>query len=380
MPIHRVDIEPLDPLLFGDNRSARAGADHLQLDQDPSPLAFHGALGQLALDRSGGGWPCPPLGGRQADVLAPTAPMAELLGVCQRTAGGSLLFPRPEHLRCRLTFRGRPQAVDLLSPAVPAGETSAQPDLSHVLLPPTGDEEVVEEVEAGVLLAEAALGDVLCGQAPSTDAGLWLEHDVVRPEPRPGITVDNSSGTVVEGVFFTRPYRRYQPAGLDPRQPAGAGFTAWWRTLTPFDAGSEPIGFLGGDRRRVRLRFDNAGEEAAGVLSSLLSRVVEAAMEETAGLFLYLVTPAIAAGAPFLVEGVPPIAAASGRERQVSGWDTAARQPRPILSLVPAGSVFFYRWPDGVDRASLVRSRWLQPVQERGGAVGFGRALVGVWR
>lgn len=379
MPIHRVDIEPLDPLLFGDNRSARAGADHLQLDQDPSPLAFHGALGQFALDRSGG-WPCPPLGGWQADVLAPTAPMAELLGVCQRTAGGSLLFPRPEHLRCRLTFRGRPQAVDLLSPAAPAGETSAQPDLSHVLLPPTRDEEVVEEVEAGVLLAEEALGEVLCGHAPSTDAGLWLENEVVRPEPRPGIAVDNSSGTVVEGAFFTRPYRRYRSAGIDPRQPAGAGFTAWWKTLTPLEAGNEPIAFLGGDRRRARLRFDSAGEEAAEILSSLASRVVEAATEGTSGVLLYLLTPAIATGEPFLLDGEPPIAAAIGRARQASGWDTHARQPRPILNLVPAGSVFFYPWPEGAERASLVRRRWLQPVQERGGAVGFGRALVGVWR
>lgn len=377
MPLHRVDVEPLDPLLFGDNRSARAGIDHLLLDQDPSPLTFHGALGKLIWDRAGR-WPSDVLGERQEDVLAPSGRMAQLLGVCARTGGGALLFPRPEHLRCGVTLGGRPRVLELLSPGPGRYETSLQsasPLVSAIEREDGGE----DEIEAGVLLTEEALGEVLCGEAPATDAGLWLETDLVRPEPRPGIAVDERTATVVEGAFFSRPYRRYRPPDLDPRR-TGAGYTAWFETLAAFDGGGESIGFLGGDRRRVRLRFAPGGDGAASVLAPLRLRVEEAAAGETAGVLLYLLTPAIAEAGPFALAGQPPVAYVAGDERQVSGWDARRRRPRPILSLVPAGSAFFYRWPEDADRAALVRRLWLQPVRELGGAVGFGRTLVGVWR
>ena len=48
-----VRIEPAEPILFGDNRSARAGEGHAVADQDPSPATIHGAIGGRIAHRLG---------------------------------------------------------------------------------------------------------------------------------------------------------------------------------------------------------------------------------------------------------------------------------------------------------------------------------------
>lgn len=385
MPLYRVQIDPLDPLLFGDSRSARAGLDHLQRDQDPSPLTIHGALGQHVLEACGGSWPCPPLGVRQDDVLDPSGEMAELLGFTYRGAEGQPLFPKPLHLRCRRSKRGRLLPVDLLAPAAlpTKARASSQAQWEELFLAPepAGDEEP-DEYEGDVWISEAILREVLCGRAPSSDVGLYLENHVYRPEGRPGIAVDNRTGRVFEGAFFTRPYRRFRPPPLDPRNPhAGAGMTAWLRTLEPVPESSGDTAFLGGDRRRARLCFEKVGEQPREVLPDLLAAVVRAAEEErTRGFVLVLLTPAIQEPGVPVVEDLEPVAAVQGKPSHVSGWDVRARQPRPLLALVPAGSCFFYRWPSAEGHGELVRRLWLQAFRRRGAAVGFGRCLVGVWR
>lgn len=413
MPVYEVALEALEPWLFGDNRSARAGVDHLLADQDPSPITVHGAVGRFVADRlapSPGDWPQEFLGPQVEDVVRPRAEIARLLGYCLRTAAAGRFFPRPLHLRCRRVERGGEpalQAVDLLAPRpVPAGTSSAEPAYPRLALPPApgagpGERpadppahppadrladplaDPLEDEYAGeVHLSEAALGDVLCGELPTGDAGLWTAERLYRAEPRPGIAVDNRSGTVFEGAFFTRPYRRYQPPGADP-QAAPGGFTAWLEALAPAPpellAPEDPFGFVGGDRRRARLTLSECGAGARDVLAGLRRRV-EAAAGDSAGFLLYLLTPALARALPWQAAGAAPLAAVTGRPLAVSGWDVARRRPRPIETLAPAGSVLFYDWPAGADRAALVGELWLAAVGDEGAAAGFGRVLVGVWR
>lgn len=376
-PLYRVDLEPLDPLLFGDNRAARAGLDHFQLDQDPSPITVHGAIGRFLLERSKTPWPEDLLGERVEDVLAPSGAMAELAGYCHRGPAGTLLFPRPLHLRLRRRQRGDLTALDLLAPRPwPDARTSSrEPEL---LAAPEED-----EAEGEILLSETALSEVLCGRLPS--AGFHDKDELFRSEPRPGIAVDNRLGSVFEGMFFTRPYRRFRPGRLDPERPAPAGLRAWFRTLGPIpqEVAADRVGFLGGDRRRARLDFESCPGSPAQPLTSLLEAVA-AAVPGTRGPLLYLLTPALAGSTlPDLEGGARPVAAALGKPRYASGWDVRAGRPRELVALLPAGSVFYYEWPgDAADddaRADLVRRLWTRPVQERGGAVGFGRALAGVW-
>lgn len=378
--VYRVDLEPLDPLIFGDSRPARAGVDHLQRDQDPSSLTVHGAIGKFLFDRSTSGWPTGWLGERAADVLAPPGPMASLLGVCLRAADGRPLFPRPRHLRCRLRGAGV-SALDLLVPAGSGGGMTSC-HLPEILSPPHATAAVHDEHDGRVWLSEGAMSDVLQGMLPGF--GLVREQEVFRPEPRPGIEVDQRSGTVVEGRFFTRPYRRFAPGSLDPCTDGPAGYRAWFETLEPLPAELESTGhtaFMGGDRRRVRLCLSRDP-----ALAALRDAVVAASRQADGGFFLYLWTPALDPGeVPAVSFGetrIEPVAAAVGRPQWVSGWDSARRQPRRLVSLTPAGSVFFYRWPEGFGderRQSLVEQRWLDTLNGKGGAAGFGRTLVGVW-
>jgi CRISPR type III-B/RAMP module-associated protein Cmr3 len=377
MPVYQVRIEPLDPLLFGDNRSARAGFDHLQQDQDPSPLTVHGAIGRYLESRSKA-WPAELVGEKQPDILNPQGRrIAELLGFCTYGAGGGLLFPRPRHLRCTQR-NGEPRPFDLLAPRKRGGAETSAP--WPKLLFPGEDEPLEDEDEGDLVLREGALGDVLCGGVP---AAAEPATAAFRAEPRPGIAVDNEAGTVLEGQLFTRPYRRFRPASYETgARGAPAGFAAWFETLAPVKLDlSDGIGFLGGDRRRARFDFAR-GEEPLG---ELRERVAETAGENASrGYLLYLLTPALQAGAPVEAVGSPPVAAALGKSLYASGWDVERNRPRQIRALVPAGSVWFFDWPSdapaGPARAELVRRLWLHPLHREGAAAGFGRCLTGIWR
>jgi hypothetical protein len=112
------------------------------------------------------------------------------------------------------------------------------------------------------------------------------------------------------------------------------------------------------------------------------------AAEPGRGFLAYLLTPAPAR------DGWPPLAgraaagAAVGRPLFISGWQSAAEKawgPRPIETLFPAGSVFFYEWTDAERGSAEDRRRILSPPWPRAAAsafryAGFGRLLLGVWR
>jgi hypothetical protein len=380
MPDYCFSIDPLDPLLFGDNRSARAGSDHLQLDQDPSPLTIHGALGRfIETCNMGCGWPTATLGPRVEDVLSIGQPgqLAELLGYTFRDDQGRRWYPRPLHFRCRTdgpTFF----PADILFPKpAPQPWAASSCEFDHYLI---GDE--IEEPEETLLVSEELLAEILCGR---TCQNVDLERhgfvrrisDVFRPEPRGGIGMDNDSNSVEQGMLFTRPYRRFS-AGSGQTRTLSHGFDAWMRTLAPLPDGlSGKTGFLGGDRRRARF-FVESVTEAEGPLSAILEKV-KAEADKAKGFLLYFLTPFIRSTAPLQVKGCHALASATGKPLCCSGWNSATGAPRPILALVPAGSVFFFEWPRGEQKASLIDSSWLASFCT-GHAAGFGRALVGVWQ
>lgn len=379
MPVYEIRIEPIDPVLFGDNRSARAGFDHLLRDQDPSPLTLHGAIGRYLQRRNGGNWPGELLGEWQSDVLDPRQRIAELRGFCLHGLGGGRFFPCPRHLRSTLRDghrEAKPRPADLLVPREPDRSRSSSP--WPRLLLPEEDGPLADEAKEELVLSERGLGEVLRGEVPEEAE---LPGALFRAEPRPGIAVDNHAGTAIEGRFFTRPYRRFLPAARGDGA-APAGLTAWLETLATVQLDlSDGVGFLGGDRRRARFEIDRCEEP----LEALREQVAEAAGESPSrGFLLALLTPAVETGAAVEAVGMPAVAAALGRAVYSSGWDVEARKPREIQALVPAGSVYFFDWPadapPGPARAGLIRRLWLCPLHSQGAAAGFGRCLPGIWR
>ncbi|KYG01467.1 hypothetical protein BE21_06055 [Sorangium cellulosum] len=67
------------------------------------------------------------------------------------------------------------------------------------------------------------------------------------------------------------------------------------------------------------------------------------------------------------------------RPVHVSGWDMAEGRPKPTLSLVPPGAVYFFEKASGAAfSASELRSCWLQAIGARTNE-GLGRVVAGRW-
>jgi hypothetical protein len=387
-----VRIEPLDPLLFGDNRSARAGEDHALADQDPSPATLYGAIGARIAGclgaRRRSDWE-----NRAARVLGPFAKdladdseRAELRGYALADPDGELWFPRPLHAPIGERRGGRRELVAMprLRPAEPDDVAASSLTYPRRLsagaaAAPLGAEEVEDEL----LVAPRLLQEILAGAELAVgDLSLLVRsrESFFRAETRAGLGMDNSRNAAAEGLLFTRPYRRFGGAARGGRGWAGAGYLAWYEVR---DLGDEDLavwsgnGFLGGDRRRARLGFERAPERPLGdLLEEVLTRA-----EASRGYFAYLLTPAVA-GQPVALGGREPVAAAVGRPWPASGWDQAAGGPRPLVTLLPAGSVFFYEWEPGIGaeaKRSRIAGSWLAPLAGGYGKSGFGRVLIGVW-
>jgi hypothetical protein len=383
-------IEPIDPLLFGDSRSARSGEDHTLTDQDPAPSTLYGAIGARiahCLQATVGAWDRarPVLGEFTPDLSAEDPDRAALEGYALLDTDGRAWFPRPLYFRVEET-NGQWFA---LPPMLPGDEATGVPSslpFSLRLAPAAGRDEDASpaEVETELFVDESLLAGILAcevgaGQALSSSAR--RRESFFRPEVRAGVGMTNDLNTAGEGLLFTRPYRRFA-GGIDRRDGwRAAGFRAWYRVrdLDGHDpAAWSGIGFLGGDRRRTRLAFELAQEEPLG----RVLRAVCAAAPASRGWLAYLLTPAVASGEPVTFEGRRPVAAAVGRPLHASGWNARDGSPRSLLTLLPAGSVFFFPWDDDLaagERGRWISERWLSALAGGYGASGFGRLLIGVW-
>jgi hypothetical protein len=311
-------------------------------------------------------------------------------------AQGYPWFPRPLHLRVHEALGDR-FALPLLRPSPQTARTvlsSLPAGMRPLTAPPTPEHpEEPREDEGELLIDRSLLGDILAGDAFGPRAGSLRSHmqsaaTFAEPEPRPGLAMTNATNTATPGRLFARPYRRYRGA-LDPEGKGfrNAGFVAWFRV--PGLDGHEPAafdgtGFLGGDRRRALFRFQP--QEASPLLD--LQEKVADAVAESAGFLLYLLTPAAApAEGKLTFDGQSPVAAALGRAVAASGWNGSSTGsgtgPRPILTLLPAGSVFFFEWSAACAgapaRRAFAAKHWLASLSPAYRNGGFGRVLLGVW-
>jgi CRISPR type III-B/RAMP module-associated protein Cmr3 len=398
MTLLQVRLEPVDPMLFGDNRSARAGEDHTLSDQDPSPATLYGAIGARIASRLGArgrstwnGQAKAVLGSFEPDLGQGSPDRAELCGYAGTDVDGRLWFPRPLHFRVSGSQRGGSRITLPALRPVGAAEAEREKGLSSLSFPrrlhaPEAESSLFEEDDGELLVDESRLGEILASpeSTPLGDVGpsVRTRAGFYAPEPRLGLAMDNAANLNLEGRFFSRPYRRYL-SGFGLLEPAwrSAGFTAWYRVRELAGQSLEDwngLGFFGGDRRRVELAF---APEAAP-LARLRDQVL-AAVPGSLGFVTYLLTPAVDEGHGVRLEGTSPFAAAVGRPVYTSGWNSAEASPRPILTLIPAGSVYFFAWPAGgseESRREMISRHWLAPLSEAYRNSGFGRILPGVWR
>jgi len=228
---------------------------------------------------------------------------------------------------------------------------------------------------------------VLCGQklGQQLKTGVSTPHStLLRGQSRVGIAIDHDTGRTIEGQLFVRDLKRLATGSLNGDQ-LSAGYEAWLRTPGKLPEFADcSVGKLGGEGRRAKLSFAQ-DEEPLGALKEAVIKVAE--NKDTRGFFLYLLTPAIYEAGDVHYKNVLPVAAALGKPWRYSGWNTKLGQPRSFVSMVPAGSVYFFEWPDDKTPADVISTQWLEPLPQlkQGDAplepaiAGFGRNLVGVW-
>ena len=229
-----------------------------------------------------------------------------------------------------------------------------------------------ENPEAGgdQWLTRAGLNAVLRGECPSTSevvssGRLWSA------EPRIGLVLDSATRTAKEGMLYSTRHARPRP-GVSLGMLV-AGLPADWKhpfgRLTP----------LGGESRLAECREwkTDMALDAPPALPDWIVGAREVALIALSPLDL---EGGARVGEPLdALGGARVVSACLDRPLRIGGWDSVARHPLPLRSVLAPGSTLFCEIPDperfadavhagdGLVRIGL-RQEW-----------GFGLAALGVW-
>lgn len=279
--------------------------------------------------------------------------------------GAQRLYPLP---RC---IAGHAEGLARLHP----GAVPVRCDLGEVLLPEAPSGCFGVHALGSGWLDGAQLRRVLAGEVPERIVGdreLWAE------EPRLGIARDLDRRTAEEALLYqTRHVRLAPEVGVEIEV---AGIT---EALHP----ERGLVRFGGEGRLASVRVEAA--EAENLHPGAPERAPR-------GIALVLLTPADLGGdwkppgfhpsadRPTTFRGVigdlelALVSAALGRPIREGGWDVVQEGPRPVVSLVPAGSTWFFELPAGLaPEAAVQRLSGLQ--LGRDPEIGRGEIAAGYW-
>lgn len=199
-----------------------------------------------------------------------------------------------------------------------------------------------------------------------------LGHNGPEGEVRTHLRINPATQTADEGFLFqTSGLEFVRKAGESPRRLA----LALWVEGAP--SGVFP---LGGERRLALWHSQTLPQPRPP--QGLLER-----LKQHRAARVILLTPA-AFEEGFLpqgrsLRGASIEAVALGRAVVASGWDLERHRPKPSRRLVPAGSVYFVRFPDWEEARieAWLEEVWMQNLSdaEQDRLDGYGLAVVGCW-
>lgn len=351
-----VQLRPVDTWFFRDGTpfSARsAPQEDVGAFFPPHPTTVVGAFRALLARSQGwngrGPWPaelCTVLGDGPGNLgaLAVDGPFV--------LRDEQPLFRAPRHLLGTVDS-GKWEPRALLRP----GEESVQCDLGNVrlpMLPEVGADWSNIKVGEDVWLTADGICAVLRGELPKQEAAV-RSQSLWSTEPRIGLKRDAGRRTAEEGMLYSTGHVRMQSAvSLGLRV---AGLPDSWRppdrTLVP----------LGGESRLAECdQWD--GDLAVCVRPKASCRLTLVALSP-----LNLGHDVYRGHRPLqLPDGLGDANVASaclGRPHRVGGWDSLARRPLPMKSVLPPGSVLFCELPE---------------VPDTGGAFAEGLLRIGDWQ
>ncbi len=372
MPERIVEVQALTPLLFRDGRPFSL-SEGSETQARSLPLPLPSTLAGLVRTQVGLAQGVP----FDQDDNHPALQNLHGLPVYGPllVRGETFLFPAP---RDALIYQGEggPGVISLKPYRLEAGGC----DLPAGLYPLRVDADVKPE-EGYAFWSGSEMENWLLGRhwVPEKREGLPKER-------RLHVSIDPAAGRAREGFLYGVEYRSLEAGPKEYRL----------RVRANLDSPLEPIGYLGGERRPVRLRVH---EELSRYWFDCPSSIKEAFAQfdpQKQLIRMVLATPALfeqgwrpgwversGSGVPHLPRGLAKVklrlvAAAVGRREGVSGWRMRLDQPKPVRWMAPAGSVYFFEVLEG--QASAVLESWLRPVSdnEQDRKDGFGLALWGV--
>lgn len=365
-----IQFEPLDTLFFRDGTPFSAGSasqDDVGGLFPPPPVSVAGALRAALARQNGwngtGRWP-PALTevlGSGPDDLGKLSLSGPFL-----LRDGQPLFPVPRHL-VGCVDSGRWQPRGFLRPGAPVacdlGEAVRLP-----ALPPLDTEPAELKPGDGWWLTRTGLEAALRGEIPQP-ADLVASGDLWHEERRLGLERNDATRTAEEGMLYgTRHVRPDSGVGLGLLL---AGVPRSWSL--PLDI----VVPLGGEGRLAESRVWNEPMTLAMPLESV---------SETGRVAVVALTPLdldedVCLGRSGFAEwgGARVISACLARPQRVGGWDSLARRPLPLRSLLPAGSTLFCELEDPAGaREAIAKTGGLPRLGARQ-QWGFGVVALGAW-
>ena len=376
MNITQVFIEPVDILALRSNKLFGAPGSFGESVVPPWPSVAAGALRSALLVQRSYDFGAFGRGEIEDEELGtPMAPGTFAIThfqLAHRRAGTvEPLFAAPADLSMTQDEQGKLE-VRRIAPQKGLSDlkTSAATPALAVLAAPQRSKPI-----SGCLLTAAGWRDYLSGQ--NVKAQDVVRSDALwRTESRIGIALDASQGTTKEGALFTS---------------QGAAFV-------------KDAGFLAGVTgaklpQAMTLRFGGDGHAATATQVEADMPVVDyEALAQARRCRLILATPGIFPGGwlptgatgtgsdlRFSLHGIEGrlVCATVPRAETISGFDVAARQPKPAQRVAPTGSVYWLEDLQGsaADFRNLAaRGLWSEPVENAARrAEGFNRVAFGLY-
>lgn len=364
-----IQLEPIDTLFFRDGTPFSAGSSS-QEDVGglfpPHPASVAGAL-RAALARLNGWtghgrWPRElndTLGDGPNDLGKISLAGPFLL------RDGQPLFPAPRHLFGEVAAGGWMPRV-LLRPGA-----SVTCDLGNAVrlpeLPPHDGEAESLKPGEGWWITRAGLEAVLRGTIPEP-AEVVPSTDLWREERRIGLERDRRTRTAQEGMLYSTRHVRLRRGVALAMQIAGVP-----EDLTmPFDH----VVPLGGESRLAECSVWNDGLDITMPLETIecSRRMVVIALSP-----LDLDHQVCMGREPLTLGRARVVSACSSRAQRIGGWDSLARRPLPLQSVLPAGSTLFCEIEDLAGLREAVMANGRLPRIGARQRWGFGIVALGSW-
>ena len=380
-------IEPLDVLYLRGNKLFGEPGSYGESLIPPWPSVAAGAIRSALLVQRGYNL-SDYAEGRvtdDAELGAPAKPGTFALAefqLARRLQNGTVerLFPLPADLSVVRT-EDNGTKVRQISPEAPANELQSSSSTMHLAVLP---ETTRGKPETGYWLPESQWESYLRGESVDSEH-LVHSHELWAIDERVGVGLDPATRRAADGQLFTVQAIAMHKMGAGE---SDAGFVAGITGVNQEQVPNEWMLRFGGDGRGARASRTEpprAQPDYEAIAGGARARIVLT----SPGLFTGGWKPngCSRSGEPpqFHLDGVRGrlVCAAVPRAEVISGFDLAARRPKPAQRAAPAGSVY---WLDELDasadalRKLAERGLWSDPVENEIRRVeGFNRFSFAAW-